>query len=117
MHPNSLANLRRSAGPGRPKLDYDVRALARKYTLPAIKAIAEALQSTQPAIRLRAAEVLLDRGYGKPVQAVSGPDGSTPWVPFTLMLGEVAPEVVSVIPPPTNGHAIGHANGDGGGGT
>jgi hypothetical protein len=49
---------------GRPKSDFDVQALARQHTPAAIQALAAALKRPQHAVA--AAQVLLDRGYGKP---------------------------------------------------
>lgn len=48
----------------------DVQGLARSYTAAAIGALAEALGAEQVATRIAAANALLDRGWGKPTQAV-----------------------------------------------
>jgi hypothetical protein len=66
--------------PGLPnKLTADVKALAAQYGPQAIKALVEiANGKNQPAAaRVSAANALLDRGFGKPVQAmeVTGKDG------------------------------------------
>jgi hypothetical protein len=57
---------------GRPKVVAEVRALAQQHGPDAIAALAEiALNPKAPtASRVAAAEALLDRGYGRPVQAV-----------------------------------------------
>jgi hypothetical protein len=52
-----------------------VQALAREYTVVAIKTLASCLED--PKLRLQAACALLDRGWGRPVQAVAG-DSNTP---------------------------------------
>lgn len=61
------------------KLKADVKALASEYGAAAIKALAEiATGGNQPAAaRVSAANALLDRGFGKPSQAVelTGKDG------------------------------------------
>lgn len=57
-----------------------VRDLARKYTDVAVRTLVEVMQYAKKAKdRTTAAEVLLDRGWGKPVQGIehSGPDGSS----------------------------------------
>jgi hypothetical protein len=51
--------------------------LARGYTQEALTALVEVCQGDNPAARVSAATALLDRGYGKPRQAVElgGVDG------------------------------------------
>lgn len=69
-----------TAAAGRPKHNLvvvaDVKALARGYSEVAIRALVSVLESskTPPAARVSAATAILDRGWGKPVQALSGPD-------------------------------------------
>lgn len=58
---------------GRPKAAVDVRELARAHAPDAIKALVEALKD--PKTKVAAATAILDRGYGKPVQAVEGTEG------------------------------------------
>ena len=55
----------------------ELRSLCRSYTEEAIRTIAGVMTAgQQEASRLRAAEVLLDRGWGKAVQThASDPDG------------------------------------------
>jgi hypothetical protein len=57
---------------GRLKILAEVQQLARQYTESAIKTLAEICQDTKapPAARVAAANGLLDRGYGKPPQAL-----------------------------------------------
>jgi hypothetical protein len=58
---------------GRPKDNGHVRALAREYTEQAIQALVDALADPKTAVA--AASALLDRGYGRPAQALTGEDG------------------------------------------
>jgi hypothetical protein len=53
---------------GRPKAVVDVQALAREHTAAAIQTLVEALRD--PKLKVQAAQVLLDRAWGKPPQAV-----------------------------------------------
>jgi hypothetical protein len=55
---------------GRPKEENEVKQLARKHSKAAIKRLAFWLESDNPKASVSAAQVLLDRGYGKPAQAV-----------------------------------------------
>lgn len=62
---------------GRPKENNEVKALARQYTMDAIKRLAYWMACDDGRVSVAAAQALLDRGHGKPMQAVehSGPDG------------------------------------------
>lgn len=54
----------------------DPRSLARNHTVRAIQTIAGIMDSgANEELRLRASDLLLQRGWGKPVQPVSGEDG------------------------------------------
>ncbi len=57
---------------GRPKEIAEVRRLAREYTAEAIETLAEIMadEKAPESSRIEAANSLLDRGYGRPVQAV-----------------------------------------------
>lgn len=55
---------------GRPKEDNEVKRLARSHSKAAIKRLAFWLKSDNPKASVSAAQVLLDRGYGKPAQAI-----------------------------------------------
>ena len=55
---------------GRPKLPAEVREMAQAASPRAIAKIIGFLDHADPKVVLRAAEILLDRGYGKPVQAL-----------------------------------------------
>lgn len=52
---------------------YNLPALARTYTAQALKRIGQILDddAAPPAVVLRAAEVIFDRGWGKPAQTVA----------------------------------------------
>ena len=56
---------------GRPRLPADVRELARRHTLDAVRTLGELMRSelAPPGVRVRAAEALLDRAWGRPTQA------------------------------------------------
>jgi hypothetical protein len=68
----------------------DVKALAGVYTTRAIQILAGILENDAlpPAVRIMAAKELLDRGCGKPVQALSGPEGGAP-IPITIVHQEL----------------------------
>ena len=49
----------------------NVQELARQHTTEAVRTLGELMRSdaTPPGVRVRAAELLLDRGWGRPLQA------------------------------------------------
>ena len=57
-----------------------IRSLARAHTESAIKALAGIMNESRSAdsARVAAAQALLDRGWGKPAQSVTGEDGEGP---------------------------------------
>lgn len=61
------------------KATADIRSLARAHTETAIKTLAAIMTKADApdAARVSAANALLDRGWGKPTQPISG-DGETP---------------------------------------
>jgi hypothetical protein len=68
----------RSGNPtGRPKLPPEIREIAKAACPAAIAKAVELMAHADPNIALKAINVVLDRGYGKPAQAhhISGPDG------------------------------------------
>ena len=82
----SAANSKRGAKPGERrggrqkgtpnKITADVKALARVYGPEAIKALAKLMRTaSSEKARASAASDLLDRGYGRPSQAITGEDG------------------------------------------
>ena len=63
---------------GRPKLPDDivhVRELARQYTDQAIETLAEVMATGSPNAKVSAANSLMDRGWGKAEQPITGADG------------------------------------------
>jgi hypothetical protein len=62
---------------GRPKVVAEVKELARAHTGEAIKTLVSIMTDPKaaPAARVSAANALLDRGYGKPPQHISGEGG------------------------------------------
>lgn len=71
-----------SANPGgRPKLPEDVkhvREIAREYTEDAIGGLVGVLRNGSGPAKVAAANALLDRGWGKPAQPVTGEGGEGP---------------------------------------
>jgi hypothetical protein len=59
---------------GRPKVVAEVKELAREHTGKAIETLVSIMTNTKgaPAARVSAANALLDRGYGKPPQHITG---------------------------------------------
>ena len=68
----------RSGNPGgRPKVVAEVKELARAHTREAIETLVSIMSNPKaaPAARVSAANALLDRGYGKPPQHITGEGG------------------------------------------
>lgn len=66
---------------GRPKLPEDVkhvREMARQYTEAAIVALVDVMGAGSGPARVAAANALLDRGWGKAPQPMTGEDGQGP---------------------------------------
>jgi hypothetical protein len=64
---------------GRRKQDYRIRELAQQYTMEALATLRSIMKkSIDDRARVAAANAILDRGYGKPAQAIdlSAKDGS-----------------------------------------
>src|SRR5262245_66466553 len=67
---------RSSSGP-RDAAPLEVRGLAREHTAEALHTIVEIMRyARSDAVRLAAAEAILDRGWGRPAQAITGPEGT-----------------------------------------
>jgi hypothetical protein len=60
---------------GRPAADPEVREAARKYSREAIEILAKWMRGDDARSSVAACNALLDRAYGKPTQAITGPDG------------------------------------------
>lgn len=71
---------------GRPKVDFEVRQLAREYGREAIEKLVAIMRGDNAALAKAASEALLDRGYGKPVQAVGVDPDSEPVRAITVEL-------------------------------
>ncbi len=64
---------------GRAKEPNSLAALARTYTEEAVNTLADIMRNGQnETARASAADKLLDRGWGKAVQAIAGADGEGP---------------------------------------
>ena len=64
---------------GRPKVIEDIRALARQHTEAAVNTLVSiAEDGKQESARVAAATALLDRGWGRPTQPISGDDQMPP---------------------------------------
>ena len=57
---------------GRPKDEHGIAKLARSYAPEAIEALVDLVRNGEPAVRVRAAQALLDRGFGRPAQSLEG---------------------------------------------
>lgn len=69
------------------KATANVKALARAYTEEAIETLAEIMRDgDSDKARAAAAKELLDRGHGRPVQAITGEDGG----PITVVIRKFA---------------------------
>ena len=57
---------------GRPKDEHGIAKLARSFAPEAIQALVDLVRDGDPAVRVRAAQALLDRGFGRPAQSLEG---------------------------------------------
>jgi hypothetical protein len=59
---------------GRPKVIAEVKELAKEHTVEAIQTLVSIMNNPKfaPAARVTAANALLDRGYGRPPQHITG---------------------------------------------
>lgn len=69
---------------GRPKENEELKRLAREHSKEAIERLAFWMHSDNAKASVSAAQALLDRGYGKPVQEISGPAGGAIPVKFVI---------------------------------
>ena len=65
---------------GRPSGLSEIREAARKHTKASLDTLVAALGAASEAVRVSAANALLDRAWGKPEQAITGADGA-PLIP------------------------------------
>lgn len=63
---------------GRPKENNEVKALARANAPQAMQKLIDIMTNGEPKLALQAANAVLDRAYGKPVQAIVGDDDAPP---------------------------------------
>ncbi len=56
----------------------NLRELARSYTLEAVTVIANCIRSNDQKVALAASQTMLDRGWGRAAQAITGEDGEGP---------------------------------------
>lgn len=63
---------------GRPKVDFEVRELAREHGREAVERLVEIMRGENLTLARAACESLLDRGFGKPVQALGIEAGGVP---------------------------------------
>lgn len=59
---------------GRPKENAEVKALARSHGKRALEKLASLIDSEDERVATAACQAILDRGYGKPAQAIVGGD-------------------------------------------
>jgi HEAT repeat protein len=59
---------------GRPKENAEVKALARTHCRTAVEKLAALMESEDEKTRIAACNSILDRGLGKPAQAITGGD-------------------------------------------
>lgn len=69
---------------GRPKVAAEVRDLAREHGSRAIDRLVALMKSQNQSVALRAAEAILDRGFGRPMQAIEPPLSKPPEKPRRL---------------------------------
>jgi len=80
---------------GRPKENAEVKRLAQSHGPRAIERLAELMNGDDPRVAVAASQAILDRGFGKPVQAIVGDDEHDP-----IRIAKVAREIVR--PNPAN---------------
>jgi hypothetical protein len=100
------------------KATAEVRVLAQNYTAAAVLALAEIMENRDapPAARVSAASALLDRGHGKPPQAITGAHGKDLIPERSADPARTAALFVSLVrglPAPAPAPAIENSNGGG----
>lgn len=63
---------------GRPKGHGEIVKAAQKHGKAAIKRLVELMSDEDAHVQVKACQVLLDRGYGKPSQSIEMPTGLVP---------------------------------------
>jgi hypothetical protein len=91
---------------GRAPAPVDIAALARVHGPRCIEVAADLLDHEDARIRLGALNALLDRGFGRPVQAITAPDGSSNAMMHLLAATALSQEMRAALGPRTiNGNA------------
>jgi hypothetical protein len=80
VNPNSLANLKKGGSPGRKPIPQEFKELAEKYSITALEKAIQIMQNVneKTADRIKAIEIVLDRGIGKPLQQLDMTSGDEP---------------------------------------
>lgn len=80
---------------GRPKIDQEVRRLAQEMSVEAIHTLGDIMRDTEGDKRVRAmaANSILDRAVGKPVQAIAHTGEINTGAPMADLMAQLPPEV------------------------
>lgn len=82
---------------GRPKVAAEVRDLAREHGSRAIDRLVALMKSQNQSVALRAAEAILDRGFGRPMQAIEPPPSKPPEEPRRPDLSKLTDEELRAV--------------------
>lgn len=98
---------------GRPKADFDLPAICREHTMSAVHALVQALGREQHAVA--AAQILLDRGYGRAPLVIEGADTGSLSMLHLIAARQIAEQMQALLaagvkPNGANGHG---SNGNG----
>lgn len=85
---------------GRPKAAIAIKELARQHSDAAIETLVAALKAENESTRVAAANSLLDRGWGKPAQAIIGGDENDPAI---RVINEIRRSIVDTRNPDSQG--------------
>ncbi len=82
------------------KASTDIRSLARSHTETAVNTLAGIMREkgAPHAARVSAAQALLDRGWGKAVQAISGPEGGPLQIEVVRFAPFLSPQETGICP-------------------
>jgi hypothetical protein len=86
---------------GRPKAALNVQELARAHTELAVRALVEAL--ADPRLRVQAAVAILDRAWGRPVQAIAAENGASLSILHLVAAREISERIQQAV---INGTAL-----------
>ena len=90
---------------GRPPAPVDIAALARVHGPRCVEVAAELLDDPDPRIRLGALNALLDRGFGRPVQAIAATN-DIPTLQFQHLISARANGELLKAPPEIEGDVV-----------